>query len=93
MTKEKIVRMTIKQLAIWADLQKSLDGQKITPRDFDCWMAGYISGITFPEDIADDVAINVKEIVDAIIDTNLVKSFGVTGTSKEQILIVNIEEE
>lgn len=60
--------------------QEELMGEKITPRDFDYLMVGFITGISIDSGQTKE---ELNELSDFIVETEFAKSIGVTGTLKE----------
>lgn len=67
---------------MWKSTQEKLDGKKITVRDFDSWLGGYIIAI-FSFGVLTEI--DLREIVDVLVFSKIAKSIGVVGTDLESI--------
>lgn len=82
---KKIAKIAQECLIDFIKNQEELGGYKINIRDFDHWLSGFITGLSVgnreisPKDM--------KEISDFVVNSLIAKSLGVTGTSKERIIL------
>lgn len=95
-TPEKfMLRMGMEQLAAFKDFQDREQGG-MTIRDFDVWLGGFISGIShyYNEKAKGKMtekkfADNLTKIAMKISKGKIAKGLGITGTAKEQVVILN----
>ena len=82
MTKEQAKEMIVEMFTQFVEQQKKLSGIKVDPRDFDCFVSGFIAAASFNSKyiVTEE---DVTEIVDHLIDSDIAKKVGVTGTTKQ----------
>lgn len=74
---------------LWVEGMRKIDDRKIGPREFDCWLGGYIAGFA-----AHEKHISQKEVqkqINKLVKSKFVYSIGVTGTLIESLTLEEIK--
>lgn len=91
MKKEQIKKEIIKQFTFWKDEINILGDAKVTVRDFDCWLGGYISGLSM--DMRAWTEKEVEEIINSLVESDVAKEIGITGTKASSLSFYFVEKE
>lgn len=93
-TKKEIVKTALENLEAFYDFAIEKGHGKMTVRDFDVWLGGYMSGVAtvLSKTVASELELmqTILEMGEVIACSELAKKIGVTGTLHSSVTFANL---
>lgn len=86
MDKQKLKEALLVGIEGFLNHEKEI-GNKTTQHEFDCFLGGLMSGLTFPEHVMEEVHANVKEISKFIYSSKVVRDAGIKMSGHDDISV------
>lgn len=87
-----IKKQVIKSFEEWAEGAKEIGYENLSARDFDSWVGGFISGLSFGQIFPEITEEDFTDIINHLVKSDIAKSLGITGTLKEKLKFRKIHE-